>query len=226
MVSDSTRWTVIQRAAAGSAEHRDEFARRYSPVIHAYLQARWRGTPLSGEVEDAAQQVFVDCFKENGALGRVDPEHGSGFRAFLYGVVRNVARGMERSRARRKEHQPDSNFDLDAQASKEESLAGIFDRAWASTILRDAARLQLERARAKGPEAVRRHRLLGLRFAESLRVRDIAARWDVDVQVLYREMPKARSEFRAALMEVVRELHGGRPEAVERECERLRRHFG
>ena len=88
MTSDSTRWTVTQRAAAGSAPDRDEFVRRYSPVIGAYLGARWRHTPLFDQVEDAAQQVFMDCFKVDGALGRADPERAEGFRAFLYGIVR------------------------------------------------------------------------------------------------------------------------------------------
>ena len=81
--SDSTRWTVIRRAAAGSAPDRAEFARRYGPVIRAYLGARWRQTPLFPEVDDAAQQVFVECFKENGVLGRVDAQRETGFRAYL-----------------------------------------------------------------------------------------------------------------------------------------------
>ena len=38
----STCWTVIQGAAAGSAADRQDFARRYTPVIRAYLAARWR----------------------------------------------------------------------------------------------------------------------------------------------------------------------------------------
>ena len=92
MSSDSTRWTVIRRAAEGVPQARSEFASRYGPVIRAYLGARWRGTTFFHDVDDAAQQVFLDCFKENGALGRVDPERGTGFRPFLYGVVRNVAR--------------------------------------------------------------------------------------------------------------------------------------
>ena len=73
MTSDSTRWTVIRRAARGVPEDQAEFVRRYGSVIRAYLGARWRQTPLFDEVDDAAQQVFIDCFKENGALQRADP---------------------------------------------------------------------------------------------------------------------------------------------------------
>jgi RNA polymerase sigma-70 factor (ECF subfamily) len=207
----STRWTVIRRAAEGVPEDRDEFVRRYGPVIRATLGARWRGTPLHDELDDAAQQVFLDCFK--GALGRADPART--FRAFLFGVVRNVARGIERKRARSREQQPPSDFDL---AAKEDSCATAFDRAWARALMRDAAELQLARAREIGPEAVRRHRLLALRFGEGIPIREIAARWEVDADALHREYPKAREEFKRALMDVVRELHDG---PVEKECTRL-----
>jgi RNA polymerase sigma factor (sigma-70 family) len=219
---DSTRWTVIQRAAEGSAADRDEFARRYAPVVRAYLGARWRGTPLAGEVEDGAQQVFLDCFKEDGALTRIDRGRGSGFRAYLYGVARNVALSMERKRARSKERQAD----LDAHASNDASCARVFDRAWASAVLRDAVEHHLALARAKGPEALRRHRLLLLRHGEDLPLREIAARWEVERELLYREYRKAREEFRRALVEVVRELQGGGRENVDQEVERLAALFG
>ena len=224
MASDSTRWTVIQRAADGNPAGREEFVLRYGPVIRSYLKARWRLTPMLEFVDDAAQQVFLDCFKEQGALGRVDPARG-GFRGFLYGVVRNVARDLERKQARRRERQPTSAIDLQALASRDESLGRVFDRAWASALLRDAAALQLERAREKGPEAVRRHRLLQLRYGEGLPIRAIAARWEVDAERLHREYPKAREEFKRALMDVVRELQGGGAEGVEGECARLLGHF-
>lgn len=220
--SSSTRWTVIRRAAAGDPDDQAEFVRRYGPVVRAYLGARWRGTPLQADVDDAAQQVFLDFFKENGALQRAEGGRGGGFRAFLFGVVRNVALVTERTRARRRERPLPSSFDV---AADDDSLAKVFDRAWAAALLRDAADLQLARARDLGPEAVRRHRLLGLRYGEGLPIREIARRWGVDAAVLHREYPKARDEFKRALGDVVRELHGGGPRAVERECARLLLHF-
>ena len=224
-MSDSTRWTVIHRAAEGNEGARAEFVRRYTDVIRAYLGARWRQTPLAHEIDDAAQLVFLDCFKEDGALTRLDREKGPGFRAFLYGVVRNVARNLERKRGRRRERQPGSDIDLEVLASKDESLAKVFDRAWAATLLRDAAALQLERAREGGPEAIRRHRLLELRYGDGLPIREIAARWGVEADLLHRAYPRARDEFRRALLDVVREMQGGGPEGVEGECARLLAHF-
>ncbi|MCK6461756.1 MAG: sigma-70 family RNA polymerase sigma factor, partial [Planctomycetes bacterium] len=89
---DSTRWTIIRAAAAGSVPDRAEFARRYASVIRSYLGARWRNGPLLDEIDDAAQEVFVQCFRPAGALEGVDAERSGGFRAYLLGVVRNVAR--------------------------------------------------------------------------------------------------------------------------------------
>jgi RNA polymerase sigma-70 factor (ECF subfamily) len=137
VTSHHTRWTLIQRAAAESPADREAFA---------HLRARWRSPALAGEIDDAMQQVFVDCFKPDGALGRADPAQAGGFRAFLYGVVRNVARGIERARATGP-RQPSDSAPIDALPADDESLAQVFDRAWASAVLRDAAALQLERAR-------------------------------------------------------------------------------
>jgi hypothetical protein len=39
---ESTSWTMSEGAAAGSLAEREQFARRYAPVIAAYLAARWR----------------------------------------------------------------------------------------------------------------------------------------------------------------------------------------
>jgi tetratricopeptide (TPR) repeat protein len=53
--SESTCWTVIRAAAAGSAADRDELARRYLGVVRVYLAARWRGSHLRHDLDDAVQ---------------------------------------------------------------------------------------------------------------------------------------------------------------------------
>src|SRR5262245_36513833 len=107
---ESTCWTVIHGAAAGGAGDRDEFARRYLGVVRAYLAARWRSSACLGDLDDAAQEVFVECFKQGGVLERAERERG--FRPFLYGVVRNVAARFEKQRARQQQRQP-AEVDLD-----------------------------------------------------------------------------------------------------------------
>lgn len=217
---DTTRWSLIRDAADGRADARAEFAQRYESVIRAYLGARWRQTALLDEVDDAAQETFLACFEQDGALVRVDPDRAGGFRAYLYGVVRNVARRAEEKRARA-ERQPDSGLDLAEVEAREEPLSAVFDRAWAKAILRQARRVHAERARTRGDAAVRRVELLRLRFRESLPIREIAALWGEDATHLHREYARARREFRAALRVVVKEHAAEEHADLDAECARL-----
>jgi RNA polymerase sigma-70 factor (ECF subfamily) len=213
-IADTTCWTVIRGAAEGRPKDRDEFARRYEPVVRAYLATRWRDSDLRGEIDDCAQEVFLDCFREGGALERAEEGRPGGFRAFLYGVARNVALRAERERGR-KGVPLDSAFDAPA---REEALSDAFDRAWAQSLLRQAARLMEARGRAKGADAQRRVELLRLRFGEEMPIRDIAKLWNADAARLHHEYATARDEFRAALKDVVSEHQPG--DAVA-EAERL-----
>jgi RNA polymerase sigma-70 factor (ECF subfamily) len=214
----STCWTVIRGAAAGSAAERSEFARRYEGIVTAYFAARWRGTALVSDVDDAVQEVFVDCFKADGALDRADSARG--FRPFLHGVARNIALRFETRRARRKER-PAGSAMPELTSPDEEQLSRLFDRTWAQAVMRQAAQVQADAARLAGPEAVRRVELLELRFQDGLPIREIAARWSADADHLHREYAKARKEFRRALAEAVAFHLPGSPDEVERECARL-----
>jgi len=215
--SDLTCWTVIRGAAAGDARDREEFVRRYASVIRAYLLARWRTIGLVSELDDAMQEVFLDCFRDNGALTRAEPRRSGAFRGYLFGVVRNVARRFERDRAR-------AGRPLDSgvnPASNDRSPSEVFDRAWAKTLVRQAAaRLELL-ARENGPEAIRRVDLLRLRFQEGLPIRDIARRWNADPARLHHEYARARQEFLDALKDVVREHHPDIDGNLDTECSRL-----
>jgi RNA polymerase sigma-70 factor (ECF subfamily) len=212
---ESTCWTVIEAAAAGSAADREAFARHYAPVVRAYLAARWRGCPCWHDLDDAVQEVFIECFKRGGVLERAD--RGRGFRPFLYGVVRHVALRAESQRQRR----PDSGVDLEAVADADADQERAFDRAWAKALLREAARVMGRRAAAAGAAAVRRVELLRLRFQDGLPIRAIAARWQVEAAVLHHEYARARQEFKEALAEVVAFHCPGSPAEVEQECVNL-----
>lgn len=208
---ESTCWTVIRGAAAGSARDREELARRYLSVVRAYLAARWRGAATLGDLGDAVQEVFVECFRRGGVLDAAAADRVPHFRAFLYGVVRNVARRFE--------HRPNTPTPLpDEVDAAEESQSRLFDRAWAEAIMAEAARLQRERAADRGPDAIRRVELLRLRFEEDLPVRAIAERWGVDAAAVHRAYALARKEFRAVLLEVIAFHSPGTPEALEREA--------
>jgi RNA polymerase sigma factor (sigma-70 family) len=205
---DFTCWTLIRGAADGDPAARDRFARVYQPVVAAYLAARWRGRPT----DDAVQDVFVECFRAGGILEKADPGRGGGFRAFLLGAARNVAR-RHVARPRPAAELPP---DLPADDTGPEQA---FDRAWARALLKEAARAQERAAAGAGPAAVRRVELLRLRFRDGLPIRDIAARWGEDAAKLHHEYATARDEFRRALADVVAfHLPGASAGEVGRAC--------
>ncbi len=133
--AESTCWTIIRAAAAGSPADREELARRYLGVVRAYLAARWRGLVLRDDLDDATQEVSVECFRRGGVLESAGAGRVPSFRAFLFGVIRNVARRFENQ-------QPRFAPLPDAIDADEESQSRLFDRTWAQAIMEEAARLQ------------------------------------------------------------------------------------
>ena|SRR5947209_3160503 len=212
--SQSTCWTVIRAAAAGSPSDREELARRYLDAVRAYLSARWRGSPLRDNLDDATQEVFVECFRQGGALEAAGAGRVPHFRAFLYGVVRNVARRFESRPVR-------ATGPLPEIVTDDETQSQLFDRTWAQAVMAEAARLQRLRAAEGGPEAVRRVELLQLRFEENLPIRTIAERWGVDAAKLHHAYALARQEFRAALLAVVAFHNPSSPAEIEQEAASL-----
>ncbi|MCZ6598637.1 MAG: sigma factor [Planctomycetota bacterium] len=215
-----TCWTMIEDASSGDEGARGRFASMYLPVVRAYIAARWKGSALVGELDDAVQEVFLECFRGGGALERADRDQG-GFRPYLYGLVRNVARRVEerRERAGNQRHL-ESLGPVDVE-SNEESLSKVFDRAWAGAVMRRAAERQRAMAEAAGEPERRRIELLRLHFREGHPIRAIARRWDEDSHRLQREYVKAQEEFRRALIEEVGFDQPGPPAAAECECDRL-----
>jgi RNA polymerase sigma-70 factor (ECF subfamily) len=219
--ADSTCWTVLHDAASGDDAARSDFATRYAPLVRAYLTARWRGTMLIHDLDDAVQDVFVECLRQGGMLERADPARPGGFRAFLYGLVRNIALRVEQDRGRRRTHEVLADVRDPEAAAAEESLSHVFDRAWAKSIMQEAAARQAQRAARKGDAALRRVELLRLRFHEDLPIRAIAQRWAVDAGVLHHEYARARKEFKAALLDVMAYYHPSSPADAQRECAEL-----
>ena len=218
MAGETTSWTLILNAAAENSEDRDGFCRRYAPVIHAYLAARWRLPNDHAAVADAAQDVFVQCFKDGGVLDKVDPNRLGGFRAYLFGVVKNVALMAERSLARRRERGEDSVLSLDQIECDEATLSQAYDRSWALLVTREAGQLMIRRVAERKDGAVHA-RVLELKYDEGLPPREIVARLGLDVELVYRIVRLSRREFRAALVEVMGGYHPGESEEeLERRC--------
>jgi len=210
-----TVWAEIDRARRGDPGAKSQFAHRYQPAVRAYLLARWRGTPLLGDVDDALQEVFVDFL--SGALDRADPDRP--FRPFLYGVARIVALRTEERRARDRGVRLDSEH-AQAIETDEDAASVVFDRAWADTLVKEAKVVQARNA-SSAEAAMRRVELLELRFGEGLPIREIAERFGEDPGRVHRQYAQARREFLRALREVVRRHHAGSNGGVDAECRRL-----
>jgi hypothetical protein len=220
-LSQTTCWTVIDAAARGEKSGRAQFAEVYLSVIRAYLTARWRGSRLSDAIDDAAQEVFVECFREGGPLARADRAESGGFRPFLFGLVRNVARRFE-SKPGRVGPADENRVDLQRIADNKATISHVFDRAWARAIMQQAAQLQADTARESGESAIRRVELLRLRFRDGHPIRKIAELWGEDAARLHHEYAKARSEFQAALSETLAFHRPGASAAeIQQECESL-----
>ena len=208
----TTRWSLVRGAAQGDRESREAFTRLYGPVIRGHLESRLRGRATAEDLHDAVQEVFLQCFKPDNSLLRADPSWPGGFRAFLYGITRNVAHSLAE---RRRRHQAD---DLPEMEHTDASLSGQFDREYARALTKEARFLLAARATDGGP-AAERLRALTLRYEEGLPTREIARILGQDVTVVYPLMTRARREFRGALLEVLASYHPkDTREALEQRC--------
>ena len=198
----STCWTIVRGAASGRIADREEFARRYSSLVQAYLRKRWRESQLAALIDDASQEIFLELFRTGGALDRFDPERTGSFRGFLYGVIRNVARRFEEREHARERVKPAGSA-LKAFPKDEAALSRVFDRMWALSVIREAIQLHRERQKNSDESSRRRVKILELRFGDGMPIRDIARKWSLDPARVHKEYARAREEFKAALGEVL-----------------------
>jgi len=217
--AQETCWTVLSAASRGDAQARSTFSRCYGAPIRRYLEARWRGRVLMTEIDDAAQEVFVECLKPAGVLERADAARGN-FRGLLFGVVRNVARRFEDRAIDRGRTRPEDSAWLQQVATDDAGPATVFDQTWARSVVSQAKSLHRSRALAEGEAGRRRIELLERRFGNDEAIRDIAAQWGVAAQDVHNAYRKARSEFYRCLREVVA-FHAPAPDDLDSECRRL-----
>ena len=164
------------RAREGSRVSFDELVTRYRPRLVAFL-ARRLADPA--DAEDVAQETFLRAYDR---LAQFDPSRP--FATWLFTIGKNVAANHAIARSRRDARDRDSR---PADAAAE---AAIEDGAGASDLW--------QRARAiLSPTA---YRMLWLRYAQGLIVREVAAELDrssVAVKVmLFRARRRLLKEIR------------------------------
>ena len=218
---ETTAWELIERAASGEPQARQQFAERYLHTVREWMSARWRNVDHHRNLDDAVQEVFVECLKQRGALEHADRESSRGFRPYLQGVMRNVALRHERRGARQRRRVAQVQPDLDSLPSGQTSHSLIMDREAVLALVRAARERMAERAARLGGSAVRRVELLQLRFEDGLPLRAIALRWQADAAVVHHMFAKARREFWRMLKEVVAAQFPGTSTEVAARCDAL-----
>ena len=215
-----TCWTVLRAAAKGDNTARSTFSRSYLSTVRDFFAQRWHGRVLMADVDDASQEVFIECLKPGGALERAEESRGE-FRGLLFGVARNVGRRFEERAAERGRLRPEDSAWLQHAVSDEPGQATMFDRSWARALMRTAKKRHRELAiEADGDAGRRRIELLERRFGDDQAVRDIAAAWGVDAQEVHNAYRKARTEFYRCLREAVA-FHAPADADLDAECRRL-----
>ena len=168
------------RAREGSRVSFDELVTRYRPRLVAFV-ARRLADPA--DAEDVAQETFLRAYDR---LAQYDPSRP--FATWLFAIGKNVAANHAIARSRRDARDRGS---LPADAAAEAAAgAAIDDGAGASDLW--------QRARAiLSPDA---YRMLWLRYAQGLTVREVAAELDrssVAVKVmLFRARRRLLQEIR------------------------------
>lgn len=213
---DSTSWSLVLGAAAAVPRDREEFGRRYGPLVRSWFAARWRVAAEHERVADASQEVFLRMFSPDGPLTRVERDRDGGFRAYLRGVLRNVATELERHERRRQTSSLDSSIEPPSAADPTPSDA--FDRVWAEMVT-DAA-WDLMRRKAGGDRwAHWRLEVLALRYGDDRSCQDIATQLGLETAQVYRLLAAGREQFRRALMTVLSAHHPDLlPDDLERKC--------
>lgn len=218
--SETTSWNLVGSAAAGSATARAEFARRYGPLIRTQLEMRWSRQPLRQEIDEAIQEVFMECLKPNGVLARADRSVAAGFRRLLGAVVRNVALRTETRLARHHLRHRTGEEPVTDRAGSQTSIAHRMDREWARAVTLEAAEEQERRAASVGAKALLRVKLLRSHFEEGRSIPEIAALWGLTPAHLHHQYAKARQDYLRALLAVLAHRF---PDAPKGEVEALAR---
>ncbi len=216
-MDNPTSWTLIHAVVEGSDSARSEFHAKYEGMVRSVLAARWRGRPLVQFLDDAQQEVFLQCLREGGAVTGADSSRA--FRPFLRGVVINIARKFERQEAAKRPLHDDNVLDQVEDCAT--AVSALFDREWAKVLVQEAVVRQHQMAKSKGDEALRRVELLRLRVSQGKPIREIAEVWGVKADWLHHQYATARNEFRKALESVVAFHNPGNTQHIEQECREL-----
>lgn len=207
--SDAAR--IALAAAGGDPAARAAFWAQHARQVHTWLWFRWSRTTLRGCIDDAAQEVYLECFRRGGAFTHFAPERARhGVTGFLRGIVRNVAHRFERQRTRERAHRahltgtpPPLHGDDDAVPAGDGT--GIDHEHVVAAL----DRLDHDDPARGTPRSLRA--FLRLRFDDGLPVRTIAKHWQTTPDHVHELRRRACRRFRSCLLAVLREARAPQP---------------
>ncbi|MFM1871718.1 MAG: hypothetical protein RL398_1140 [Planctomycetota bacterium] len=219
LATDGLPWMLVRAAAGGSAGALELLCERCRPLVERWLWFRWRHSPFVGLIEDATQEVFVECLRPDGALSHADParsEHG--FDAYLRGVVAHVAARVERRYARDFAHRRRLAVAAARADLPQHAVEAQMDRRWVRAVLaRALARLETPQFATKMAHSARE--FLALHLEQGLPVREIARRWHLHAAQVHELRRRAMRRLKNAVLHVLGKSHC-RAAADEREAAR------
>ncbi|MCA8957644.1 MAG: sigma-70 family RNA polymerase sigma factor [Planctomycetes bacterium] len=211
-------WRMIAAAAAGDPEARAAFVEAFQPTIRAALERDLKGHLGQPDViDDLVQEVFVECFKQGGALQRADPTRD--FKSFLLGIVANIRRRAWEVHTRRRLEQEGEPHEL----PDDSGVSVTLDRRYAKELFRAALEHVKQRAVSARGRSFNAHDLLIRRYRDDEAPRAIAASIRSDggectAKQVSDAAGKAKDEFRDALETELRARH---PDCSAEEISRM-----
>lgn len=210
-----TSWTVLRQAQHASPEERaravQPFLELYWKPVYFLVRQAWRKS--NEEAKDLTQEFFLRVVLEADLLGRYQRERG-GFRGFLKAAVLNFLRDQAKAASALKRggggplvSLPADPAAIDAPVDPSLSPEEAFDASWRETVFSKAVALVEKRLRAAGRDRAfdvfRRYDLDP--EGPEVSYESLAASLGVSRDAVKDLLKLARSEFRAAVLEVVSE---------------------
>ena len=216
----STHRSVVLAVRSADPEERaralDTLVSAYWRPVFKYVRMKWRSQ--AERAEDLAQGFFAAAL-EKGWLERFDPEKGR-FRTFLLTCLDAFVANDLRAAQRLKrgggvltvslEGEDDEGAPRDREIADPKNLEAEFQREWARSLFGIAVESLRARCRDTGKEVAftlfERYDLEGAEEAERPSYAELARDLDLPVTQVTNHLHWARREFRARVLETLREI--------------------
>jgi RNA polymerase sigma factor (sigma-70 family) len=221
----ATRHSVIASAASGDADARRDgfglFVEAYWRPVYKYVRLRWRAAP--DEAEDLTQAFFAQAFEKR-FLDPFDPSRAR-FRTFLRTCLDGFVANQRQAGGRQKRGGGAAVIPFAVTAERELVRQGAvathdfddyFDREWARSVLALAVNrfraAALRAGRSRQVAVFTRYDLEAPDRDDRLTYAALARELGMSVSDVTNTLHAARREFRAAVLECLRELTAGEDE--------------